>query len=318
MSPAARDNHEEMMVVAAWMYYDDGLTHEQIARELGISRVKVTRLLQKARQEGIVQFRITKPLPIQYDLSRHLRNAFALKDALVVKTRRSLDETLDTVGQAGAEHLREVLFPGCRLGMGWSTTVSRMAPYLEPPKVPVSCTVHELAGSMLGHANPYSISWLIAQTFGVPLETLPVPVMVGSAAVRKALLQEARIRTAFEHACQCDIAYVGVGNVEPDSTMVHTGFLTQEQMHDLQQRGAVGDMLMRYYDAAGNQVPTPWDSRIISLEWDDIRRIPYIVVMAAGPAKVESLSGILLGGLCHCIITDTETAQSLLQRAVDR
>lgn len=315
MSPVAYDDQEELMVVAAWMYYYDGLTHAQIAKKLGISRVKVTRLLQKARREGVVQFRITKPLPLQYDLVRRLKKSFVLKDAIIVKTHRFPEETLDAVGQAGAEHLRGVLFPNCRLGMGWSTTVSRMAPYLDLPKAHMSCTVHELAGSMLGHANPYSISWLIAQTLNVPLEAVPVPVIVESAEVREAILREPRIRAALEHARQCDIAYVGVGNVGPDSTLVRTGLLTQDQMLELQKRGAVGDILMRFYDVNGKHISTDFDSRIISLEWDDIRNIPYVVVIAAGPSKVEPLLGALRGGVCDCVITDTETAQSLLKRS---
>lgn len=101
---------------------------------------------------------------------------------------------------------------------------------------------------------------------------------------------------------------------EPDCTVVRTGFLTPEQMADLRRQGAVGDILMRYFDAFGRRVPTPLESRIISPEWEDIRRIPHVVVMAAGPTKVEPILGALRGGFCHCLITDTETAEQALQR----
>lgn len=317
MSPIA-DNQEELMVLAAWMYYDDKLTHEQIAKKLGMSRVSVTRLLQKARREGVVQFRITKPLPWQYDLERRLQKTFGLKDAIVVKTRNSLEDTLDAVGWAGAEHLKQVLRPGCRLGMGWSTTVSRMAPYLEAPDQPVPCTVHEVAGSMLGQTNPYSVSWRIAQVLNVPIETLPVPVVVQSETARDAILKENSIRTALEHARQCDIAFVGLGDVGPDCTMVRTGYLTPEQMADLRRQSAVGDILMHYYDASGRHVPAPLESRIISLDWEDIHRIPYVVAMAAGPTKVEAILGALQGHICHCLITDTDTAQQVLRMVGSR
>lgn len=313
MSPIAHDNQKELMIVAAWMYYYDGLTHEQIATKLGISRVKVTRLLQKARREGVVQFKITKPLPFQYDLARRLIESFRLKDAIIVKAHRYAEETLDAVGQAGAEHLRRILFPNCRLGMGWSTTVSRMGPYLDLSGAPISCTVHELAGSMLGQANPYSISWLLAQTLNVPLESVPVPVIVETAAAREALLREPRIQTALKHARQCDIAYVGVGHMGPDSTLSRTGLLTKRQVSELQRKGVVGDVLMHFYDIEGKFVTTPFDKRVISLTWEELKRIPYVVVMAAGPQKVEPLLGILRSGLCNCVITDAETAQSLLK-----
>ena len=87
----ADTNSEELMVVAASMYYDDELTHEQIAEKLHMSRVAVTRLLQRARREGIVQVKITKRLPLQYELERSLKSTFGLKDVIVVKARGSLD-----------------------------------------------------------------------------------------------------------------------------------------------------------------------------------------------------------------------------------
>lgn len=314
MSPLTNDQ-DELMALAAWMYYDDKLTHDEIGEKLGMSRVSVTRLLQKARREGIVQFKITKPLPLQYDLERRLKVAFGLKEAVIVKSRSSLDDTLDAVGWAGAEHLRQVLFPGCRLGMGWSTTVSRMSPYLEAPDEPTPCTVHELAGTMLGRTNPYSISWLIARTLDVPVETLPVPVIVDSEDARDSLLQETSVRAALNHARECDIAFVGLGDVGPDCTMVRTGYLSPQQMTELRRQNAVGEILMRYFDASGQHVPNPLEPRIISLGWGDIVRIPYLVVMAAGPRKVDAIRATLRGGLCHGLITDTDTAQQVLQPA---
>jgi DNA-binding transcriptional regulator LsrR (DeoR family) len=313
-------NSEEMMVVAASMYYDDELTHEQIAKKLHMSRVAVTRLLQRARREGIVQVKITKRLPLQYELEQKLQATFGLKDIIVVKGRGSLDATRDAIGQAGAEHLRQSVFPNCRLGVGWSTTVSRMAAFLERPESPMPVVVNELAGRLLGVVNPYSISGQVALMLDAPVEPLSVPVVVQNSRTRDAFLKEPAIAAALEHARQCDIAFVGLGDVGDDCTMVRTGFMTVEQMAELRRRGAVGDILMRFYDDSGRHVPSPLERRVISLSMEDIRRVPYIVAMASGPTKVEAIQGAVRGGLCQCLITDTGTAEQLLERAslVDR
>lgn len=303
------------MVAAAWMYYDDGLTHEQIAKTLHLSRVAVTRLLQRARREGILQIKITKPLPLQYELERRLQKAFDLKATVVVKTRASHDDTLDAIGRAGVEHLKQVLFPNCRLGVGWSRTVSRMGPYLEKPETPMSCVVNELAGSVLDPDHPYSISWRIAEVLEARVEALPAPVVVHSAEARQVLLNEPAISTAMEHASQCDIAFVGLGNLEPDCTLVRTGFMTVEQRAELQAEGAVGDMLMRFFDISGRHVPSPLDPRVISLSRAEIERIPYVVTLAAGRTKVDAIVGALRGRLCHCIILDTATVEQVLEHA---
>ncbi len=309
------DKTEDLMILSAWMHYDDGLTHEEIAKKLHLSRVAVTRLLQRARREGILQIKITKPLPLQYELERKMQKAFGLKSAIVVKTRATLDETMDAIGRAGAGHLAQVLFPNCRLGVGWSRTVSRIAPYLVKPESPLYCVINELAGSVLDPEHPYSISWVIAQVLDAKVEALPAPVVVQSAAARQALLNEPAISTAMGHASQCDIAFVGLGDLEPDCTLVRTGFMTSEQRAELAKRGAVGDMLMRFFDLSGRHVSSPLDPRVISLTREEIERIPYTVTLAVGPTKVDAIVGALRGHLCQCIILDTVTAEQVLERA---
>ncbi|MBN1318574.1 MAG: sugar-binding transcriptional regulator [Anaerolineales bacterium] len=304
---------EEQIVLAAWMYYSDGLTQAQIATKLGISRISVTRLLKKARNEGIVQIRITKPRPTQFNLERSLEETFGLERAIVVRTAATDEETLDAVGRAGAEHMLHLLSTGCRLGIGWSRTVSRIAPFLHKPQHDLGCTVNELAGSLLGLENPYSISGRIAQILEVPVETLPVPAIVQNPTTRTALLQEDEIRSVLENARKCDAAFVGLGEISSENTMVRTGYMTREQMDELRRKGAVGEVLLRYFDSNGDNVPNPLEDRIISLDWESIRRIPYIVIMALGPGKVDALVGAL-NGLFHCLITDTFTATILLDR----
>lgn len=302
------------MVAAAWMYYQDGMTQQEVAEKLSLSRVTVTRLLQRARQEGVVQVRITRPLPESYDLAQALEQAFALKKVILVKSAMTFEETLEAIAQAGAEHLRELLCRDCRLGFGWSTTVSRMAAYLTRPERPAQVKVNELAGSMLGMENPYSISGRVAEIVGGNLVTLPVPVLVNSPAAYQALLQEPSIRVALAEAAEVDVAFVGMGNVGPDCTLLKTGHLTPGQIEDLRQRGAVGDILLRFYDMNGEHVPHPLETQTISLRIEQIRRIPYVASLAAGATKVDTILGALRGRLIHCLVSDTDTARSVLHR----
>jgi DNA-binding transcriptional regulator LsrR (DeoR family) len=306
---------EELAVRAAWLYYDDGLTHEAIAKRLHLSRVAVTRLLQKVRRDGTLQIKITKALPLQYDLERRLLKTFDLPGATVVKTGTTEEDTLDALGRASAEHLKHVIFPNCRLGVGWSRTVSRMEASLEKPEVPVRCVINELAGSVLDPDHPYSISWRLAQVLEAKVEALAAPVVVQSERARQVILKETAIRTALQHASRCDIAFVGLGDVERDCTLVRTGFMTEKQRADLQAHGAVGDMLMRFFDVSGRHVPSPLDDRVISLTWSEIERIPYVIAVAAGPTKVDAILGALRGNLCHHVILDTTTAEQVLRRA---
>jgi DNA-binding transcriptional regulator LsrR (DeoR family) len=307
-------SQDDLIVLATWMYYEDGMTHQEVADQLGMSRVAVTRLLQKARQQGVVKFRITKPRPPQFELSQALVKRFGLKKAIVIKNGGTLEETLEAVGEAGARHLREVITPGCRLGVGWSSTLQRMAAYLEPLEEPIDFTINEMVGSMLKQSSLYRISSKIFEIMGGRLVSLPVPVVVQSAEAFATFLQEPIIATGLEGARQCDVAFVGVGDVAPDGTMVQTGYLKPDDVRDLSRRGAVGDVLLRYFTIDGEHVPTPNESVTMSPSFEEIRCLPYLVGVVAGPEKVEAIIGALRGGILDCLITDSDTAGAVLAR----
>ena len=53
-------NHDDLLARLAWLYYIENLTQQEIGDRLNMPRVKVARLLKKARDEGIFEFRIVK------------------------------------------------------------------------------------------------------------------------------------------------------------------------------------------------------------------------------------------------------------------
>ncbi len=304
---------EERLAVVAWLYYKEGLTQEGIARRLGLSRVKVARLLARARERGVVEFRITRPLPESFRLARALETAYRLAEAVVAPGGEDREAALRAVGQAAAETLLRVVGPGDALGVGWSTTLHRMNPYLHPPGRPLGGRVHELVGSFLGQANPYSVSARVAEALGCRLVPLPAPVLVERAGVARALLREPGIAAALEGARSVRVAFVGIGLLDRRGTLVQTGMLRLEEAEGLIRLGAVGDVLMRFFDREGKPLATPLDDRVIGIDWDAFLAIPYRVAVAVGVEKAPVIRAALAGGLVHALVTDAATARALLE-----
>lgn len=303
------------MIRAAWMYYHYNMTHDQIAARLHTSRVKITRILQKARDQGVVEIKISRPLPINLQLGDQLERSFKLKEAVIVPSKSGFGETLEEIGRATADYLMHVTFPGCRLGFAWSSTLSRLAAYLKPPAKQIPCTVTDLAGSMLGQDNPYIVSARVGEVFGAPIRPLLVPAVVKTQAARDAIINEPAVQAALDLARKSDIAFLGLGDAGSNSTMVRTGYLSPDDLADLRARGAVGDLLIRYFDIHGRHIPHAIDQRIIGLKWDELRQIPRLVIVAAGPLKIPPILGVLRSGLCGTLITDTNTAQAVINAA---
>ncbi len=298
-------NQHDLMVRAAWMYYADELTHAEIAHKLHLSRVKVTRLLQRARETGIVEIRVVEPMPPDLELSREIEITFGVQQAVVTQTP-------EAAARAAADALTFLLEPEMAIGFGWSSTVRQMAAYIHPPRTTLACTVIDLVGTVIGKANPYSVSGRVADALEATLKPLAVPVVVSSPEARAAILAERSIAETLEAARNSDLAFVGIGEVGPTSTLVETGFLTASEMIALEENGAVGDMLMRYFDANGAPVHHETDARVIGLSLDDLANIPNVVLVAHGTHKTAAIQGALHSGLVNTLITDMTTASALL------
>ncbi len=291
------------------MYYHDDLTHAEIARRLHLSRVKVTRLLKRAREQGIVEIRVTQPMPHDLNLSRQLESRFALKQAIVVSST-----VPSALGRATADLLLYLMQQDIHIGFGWSSTVSQIAPFINMQNQTCACTIVDLIGTMVGEANPYSVSGSVADALKAKLMPLAVPVVVSSNEARDTLVAEPSIAATLDAARHCDVAFIGVGEIGPTNTMVEIGLMEPEKLRELEDHGAVGEILIRYYDVNGNAVKTEQHERTIGLTLDELCSIPNVVLVAHGKHKVRALLGALNTKVADILITDIVTAEGLLQQ----
>ena len=143
---------------------------------------------------------------------------------------------------------------------------------------------------------------------------LPAPGVAGNRAARNAFLCDAHVSKVLDAARAADIAFVGIGAPRQDSILVREGSIVKwEELEELEGRGAVGDLSLRYFDRSGKAIASDLDDRVVGLALDDFRRIPHVVGIAGGAAKLEAIRGALAGKLVDVLITDHLTAQRLLE-----
>lgn len=303
----------DMMAIAAWLYYEKQMTHDEIAHELNMNRVGVTRLLQKAKQQGIVKFTITRALPRHYELSNVIREKYHLEHVVIAQSGVDEKSTMSAIGKAGAEFLDKQLFDGCRLGMAWSKTVSSIGNYLHRIRRFNRITIHELAGTYLMHGFSYGISWKVSEMLQAPMISMPFPVIVSSAEAREAILSEVNIQTALATASEVDIALVGIGSIKEAGTIIQTGFMKEEERLQLSKKDVAGEILMRFFDENGENVPTMLDDRVIGIQWQQLVDIPNVVAFAFGKEKISAIQAAIKGKVIKTLITDSDTANLLVQ-----
>lgn len=302
----------DLLVTVANLYYMEYMTQKEIADKLGTSRIAVTRLLKRARETGLVQITIRQPLPDLFALALQLERKLGLRTVRIAETSAREEETLQSIGKVGADLLLNLISPTKRIGAAWSHTVSAILPYIKHSAKPPLC-VNELAGTYLKPSIPFGVSWGLAERLGAPLETIPSPVLVSSVEIKKSILSERQIAEALEHAASVNIALVGLGSVGEGSSLMKAGFIHQRELDELKAKGAVGDILMHYYDREGKPVSMSFENRIIAIDWKSIRAIPMVVAMAFGESKIEPIRAAAKGGIIKGLATDRVTARMLLE-----
>ena len=304
-------------VKIAKLYYEGNLTQQEIARLLGLSRIKVHRTLTQAKDLGIVEIKIHAPVDADLIEQEHqLILRFGLRDALVVPATAEHEPIYDNLAEGAARWLASKLEPGIRVGLGMGRTISH-TPRFFSVSSQVECFFTEVVGGALensGGIAKYNVTSKLAEIAGGRAEMLYAPSLVSSPELHQSLISEPAVADALERARRCDIVLQSVGTVDETAILYVEDRITLEDVHSLQTSGAVGDALGHYFDANGDYVSTFLDDRVIGLGLDDLKRIPWSAVVAGGQEKQKVVQAALQGGFFNVLITDTDTAAYLLNQ----
>jgi DNA-binding transcriptional regulator LsrR (DeoR family) len=155
-----------------------------------------------------------------------------------------------------------------------------------------------------------------AKALGAQSVLIPAPAIAASAAVRNAIYADPYICQAFKLARSADLAFVGIGSSDSDSTAVPdlSRYLSRPVLPDLLKKGAVGSINLRYFDRTGRPVACEFNERIIGLTSEELKKISRVVGVAGGSAKLEAIYAALQARLINVLVTDHLTAKALLRK----
>lgn len=297
----------------ARLYYEQGLTKLDIAARLGISRFRVARLLDAAREDGTVRIEIREPVEVDVGLGRLLEERFGLALALVSAGAAADDACLPALA---AGWLPELLRPDDVLGVAGGSTLQRLVRALgDDPQLP-AIPVVQIAGAMPAQATGAGageIAWELARRLAGAFHPLPAPALLPSAAARDAVLASEPVATTAALFARVTVALVGLGSLSEDggSALRAPGGLGEQELDALHAAGAVGDLLVHPFDDDGAFVDAGLDARTIGIGLDDLGRT-RVVAVAGGRGKVRAVAAALRTGLLDVLVTDEQCARAAL------
>jgi DNA-binding transcriptional regulator LsrR (DeoR family) len=301
----------------AQAYYLDGLTQKQIARRFGLSRPKVSRLLQKGRDNGVIAIHLLPPPNQLADLERALEQRYGLEEAVIVLADNPQDHpsVVRQLGPAAAECLLRCISGHEVIATAWGTSILAMVDALPLRSWPGVTVVQMLGGlgpvDLVDHSA--ELTQRIAQKLGARLRLMPAPGIVASREMAEALKADPQIKRALELAAGADIALVGLGVPAPGSLLLQTGtILKSGDLELLRQAEAVGDIALRFVDARGVPLDLEINDRLVGLTIEQIMQIPRVIGIAGGVLKHRIVRAALCARILDVLVTDLDTAQALL------
>ena len=315
---AARLTRPAALVLSASVarrYFLDGHSKLEIAEEFGLSRFKVARLLDAARDSGLVRIEIGHKGLIDVDLSARLQSAFGLRHAVVVDTDDdSADSLRKHLGQVAADLLAEITGPDAVLGVAWSRSVGAMARAL--PRL-AAVPVVQLTGAISmpdGDDSSIDVVRDVARAAGGPAYVFYAPFTLPDQATARAMRQQREVALAFAQLPRVTTAVMGVGLWAPgQSTLYDTA--KEHDRRELRRLGVCAEVSGVFLTEDGTPVRTELADRMIGIDAEQLRSIPEVVVIAYGTAKAPAVCAALRSGLVGGLVTHTAVARSLLEEA---
>ncbi|MBD2796199.1 transcriptional regulator LsrR [Xenorhabdus sp. 18] len=311
--PGNSMSEEELMARIAWFYYHDGLTQGDIGELLGLSRLKVSRLLEKGRQSGVIRVQINSRYEGCLELENTLQKRFNLKQVRVLPTLDSINLNA-RLGIGTAHLLMALIEPHQLLAIGFGETPM--------------CTLQHLSGfissqqirlvTLSGGVGSYmtGIGQLDA---ACPVSIIPAPLRASSHQVAATFREERSVRDVILAACAADIAIVGIGAIkqQQNATIMRSGYISDGEQLMLGRKGAVGDILGYFFNTEGELVSDiDIHQELIGISLSELKTIPNVIGVAGGIEKADAIVAALKGGYISSLVTEEQTARAMLARAM--
>jgi DNA-binding transcriptional regulator LsrR (DeoR family) len=320
MAGLSADRPSEVVLAArvARQFYLEGISKVDIADQLGISRFRVARLLDSARETGMVRIEIGLPGgSLDAGLSAELCSAFGLKHAFVFNFPDTDEPALRRrLGEAVGQALMDLITPGDVLGMSWSRTLSGLAAALTqmPP-----CPIVQLTGAVPPPDGRDLLDLVrsVARIGGGPAHVFYAPMILDDARTAAAIRRQADIAGAFSLVPSVTMAVVAIGAWASGLSTIYDA-ITPAERDALASLGVCAELAGVFIGADGRPVATPLDSRMIVTPGSALEQIPLVLSVAYGVAKSPAVYAAIRGEMVHGLVTHASLARALLSLADGR
>lgn len=305
---AFEPHEEELLSRVAWHYYHDGLTQSEIGERLNLSRIKVSRMLDRGRKMGLIHVHINSSYGGCFALEARLQEIYGLDEARVIPAQET-GNINDRLAEAASQYLMGRLKDQEMLAVGWGATVmgtlQRLARTLSYRDISLV--------SLTGGVSAY-IEGVASGRSSQNVHLIPAPLVVSQENIAEAIRAERHVVEVMSMARTANYALVGIGAVADEATLIASGYASRSQFEIFRRQGAVGDIIGIFYDQNGEPLDLPFHKMLVGLDFGALSAIPQVIAAAGGPKKIDAIRAAARGGRIDVLITDEPTAQAIIEK----
>lgn len=309
----SEDRRKMLKIVT--MYYEQGLTQAIIAKKMGISRPVISKILQQAKESGVVSISIKDESAYAVELGLRLEQKYQLDDVIVVPTneQKQSQSVKKEVSRIAAFYLKERLNVEMNIGLSWGTTLADMIdemPYSSFPTINIAPLVGGVSSEHL-YFDTNHLVFRLAEKLNSRCQYFYAPALAESIELATVLNKSQLVSKALEQAKNVDFAIIGVGNPNESSTWKRLGYIEANELQIIKETGVKGDAVASLFDKNGQTVNNEISQRMLGIKVEDLVNIPDVMVIGCGEEKAESIKPLLIGRCCSILVIDQTIAEAL-------
>ncbi len=312
-----KENHKlDSLVRAAWLYYVLGKNQSEIATIMGVSRPAVQRMIASANEKGVISVDIKHPVAVCLEYETLLKKKYNLSLCRIVpyaKDSSSDHKTLVSYGafQVISKYIKQD--KSLNIGIGSGLTLKRAINYIEKlTQSQHKCIALISQMNYEGLCNYYDdVPLLFADKIKAGYYQLPAPLYSKNVENHKMWCSTDLYKELAIKASNADVIFIGIGSIGDSSPIVSNGFINKNESEALQKKGAVGELLGRFFDRHGKVIKHGINERVTSYDLRESKKAT-IIGIASGQDKQAAILASLEGMWINGLVTDEQTARWLL------
>ena len=297
---------------SAWLYYVAKLSQNQIATKIGLSKMRVHRLIALAEKNGYIKTFVEGGFDKTEKFETILKNKYNIKICEVIPNDEKTNDPLEMLGAAGARFIMNQINENNinEFGIGSGNTMSSVAKWL--PKINKNINFVSLHGTLTSKNSiqtENSINQIAYKTDG-DCYSFSLPLMADSIKQKESITNIKFVKEIIERGNNTKIKILGIGGLYESSQIVKSAMFSKKSIDKLKNLGAVGEVSGNFFNVNGKLISNKETKKIIGSD-SSFFKGSKTVLIAGGKNKVLQIKSVLKSTLFSGLITDETTAKNL-------